>query len=110
MWHAFERLETVKSCMTASRFVRNHSSHASPKNLRWSAWVLGAPPRVRVHGFALEFRILQLVAVQRARDVDVFSTDDHYVLTVEDLLRDGRCKSPQEVAATVNHDRFSECR
>ena len=49
-------------------------------------------------------KVLELVAVEVAADVDAFGANDHHLLTVEDGLGHDGGQAAQQVASAVNDD------
>mmetsp|Transcript_9102 Transcript_9102/g.20621 ORF Transcript_9102/g.20621 Transcript_9102/m.20621 type:complete len:214 (-) Transcript_9102:22-663(-) len=105
---ALEGLEAVQRGGAARGLVRDHAADAAPEDLGGGAEVVEAPARVGVHVLAPEVRVLQLVAVERARDVDVLRAHADHVLAVEQLLAERRGQAAQQVAAAVHDDLLLE--
>jgi len=98
----------VKSCSSSCRFVGDHSSYYAPKHFRWSTEVKLTLTRVRVHTLALEFHVLQPIAVEGARNVHVLTTHEGDLLAIENLLRDDGGQSTHHVAPGIDDGFFGE--
>jgi len=101
IWDALEDLESQQSSGTAWRLVWGHASHDLPEDAGWLAEVVVVLSWVRVASLVQVLSPLELVSEQRSRDVDLFASDDHNLLTVQDVLSDNRGKSAEQVAFSV---------
>lgn len=68
----------------------------------------GSLTRIGVHVFPPEVGILQLVSVQRSRDIDVFSADADHLLTVQQLLCKDGSQATKKVTPAVHHNLLLE--
>ena len=85
--------------------MAHHATDDAEEDFAGRAEVEGAVGRVGVRALAQFVKELQLVAVERARDVDVLAADGHNTLAGEELLGDdGRQPTEQVVLAVNNGD------
>mmetsp|Transcript_36410 Transcript_36410/g.73412 ORF Transcript_36410/g.73412 Transcript_36410/m.73412 type:complete len:215 (+) Transcript_36410:136-780(+) len=105
---ALEALQPVKRSSSTSGLVRDHAADATPEDLGRSAEVVHPPSGVGVHVLPLEVGVLELVPVQRTRDLDVLSADAYDVLTVQQLLGKSGSQAPEQVATAVHNDLLLE--
>ena len=106
-WDTFESLKSAKSCSTLGGLMGKHTSDGSPEDSGRRSVMGGTSSWVVNHLFSLEFRVLDLVSEEGARDVDSFSSDDNDSLTAEELLGDNGSQSTEEMALTIdNHELF----
>merc|ERR1712244_92306 len=69
--NSLECLESLQSILASLGLVRNHSSDSSPEDLGGSPEVEGATAGLHVATLLQEVEILQLVAVEVSRNVDL---------------------------------------
>mmetsp|Transcript_47828 Transcript_47828/g.87948 ORF Transcript_47828/g.87948 Transcript_47828/m.87948 type:complete len:207 (-) Transcript_47828:112-732(-) len=102
MWHSFEGLQAIQCRCAPSGLVWDHASHSPPEHLGWSAVVEWTTTRVGVHLLALKVCVLELVAEERAGDVDVLGAQACHMLTVEEFLGYNGCESAEQVSLAIN--------
>lgn len=76
------------------------------KDLAWSSLVEWTARRLDVATFAQEGQVLQLRAVEVTGNVDVFAAHNNDFLAQQQLLGDNRSKTTQNMALSINDDRF----
>merc|ERR1712023_361305 len=95
--------QTIHGRSTTGRLVGHHAAERTPEHLRGGTIVEGAMLRVAVHPLAAELCPLDLVPVERPRDVDLLATDHGDALPIQELLCKDRGQATEEVATAV-HD------
>jgi len=99
-----EDLEALQSGGTTSGLVGDHATNDTPQDTRGSTEVDHAAVGVGVHATAEESLELELVAEQRARDVDLLSANQNDLLAVQELLGDIRSQAAHHVALAIDND------
>merc|ERR1719217_724939 len=105
---ALEALQAVEGRSAASGLVRDHAANGTPQDLGRRPVVQRSSLRVRVHALSAEFRVLQLVAVEGARDVYVLSAHADDPLAVQQLLGDGGSQATEEVPSAIYDNLLGE--
>merc|ERR1719440_402221 len=103
-----ERLQAVQGQRTAGGLVREHPADSAPEDLARRPVVDVALGVLRREALALEVRVLQLVAVQRAGHVNVLRPNTHDLLAIENLLRDHGAQPAKQMAFAINDDLLLE--
>merc|ERR1719440_2738414 len=105
-----EGLQAVQGQRTAGGLVREHAAESAPEDLARRPVVDVALGVIRREALALKVRVLQLIAVQRSRHVDLLRPNTHNLLAVQDLLGDHGAQPAKQVALAVNDDLLLEHR
>lgn len=102
--HTLEDLQATKGLSTAGGLVSNHAPDGPPEDLGRGSVVVGTMGGPDVRALLQERKVLQLVAEERAGDVDLLATDHNEALAVEDLLGDDGSQTTEKVAATIDDE------
>jgi len=90
---------------TSGRLVGNHSSDGLVKDPRGSSEVEGTGLLGVDQMLLVQVGVVsELVPEERTRDVDLLASNDGDLLTAQDLLRNDRSETTEEVTFSVNDD------
>lgn len=81
--------KTLESSSTTSGLVGEHTTDCAPEDLVGGTEVERSTSGVDVAALAKEAQVLQLRAVEVAGNVDVFASDNRYLLSKQELLGHG---------------------
>ena len=100
-----EQSETGQSGGTSRRLVGNHSSDGLVEDPRGSSEVEGTGLLGVDQMLLVQVGVVsELVPEERTRDVDLLASNDGDLLTAQDLLRNDRSETTEEVTFSVNDD------
>jgi len=100
----FEDLELTKGGGTSGSFMGKHASDGSPEDSGGGSVMDDTSSGVVDHLLSHEFRELDLVSEEGARDVDSFGSDDDDSLSAEEFLGDDGSESSEQMALGVDND------
>jgi len=90
--------------------VGDHTSDSFVEDAGWSAEMEGTMCFVVAGRFAEICMVLELCSEEFSRNVQVLTSDNHDLLSVEQLLGNYRCQTTEEMAFAVDDDDRFECR
>ena len=100
---SLEDLETRESSLSLGGLVGQHTADDAIEDLGGRAEMEGTVTGVGVGTLTQESKVLELVTVQRTRDVDSLATDGDNLLSRQELLGDGGGQTTQKVTTAVNN-------
>jgi len=99
---ALEGGQVVHGLGALGGLVRDHAADGAPDHLGGSTLMEGTLLGVGLGADVLELLVLELVAVQGARDVDVFAAHQSDLVAIDELLGDNGGQAAQQVALAIN--------
>ena len=100
--HAFEAAEPSHGGLAALGFARDHAADDAEEHVGGGALVVGSAGGVGVHALVDVVLEFEVVAEERAGDVDLLAAHDHDLLAGEELLRDDGGEAAEEVTSPVD--------
>jgi len=107
-WDTFEHLKTVQSGSTTGSLVWDHTADGTEEDAGWSAEMEWTTFRVDNATLAQESVILELVAEERSRHLDILAAHKNDALAAQDLLGDSAGQTTEQMALGINDDHLFE--
>jgi len=102
--HAFEHLQALESQGASLSFVRDHATDGAPENARWLTVVERSSARVGVRALLEEQVVLEPVAKERARNVNILCSDCNHFAAIQELFGQVGSQTTQKVVPTIDED------
>lgn len=96
-------LHALQGSSTTGGLVRKHATHGAPENLAGGAEVERSLLGISGDLLAKEGVVLELVAEERAGNVQFFAADDDDALARQQLLGNDGCEAPKQVSLSINN-------
>lgn len=100
---SLEDLEAGEGGHSLGGLVGQHTTDNTPEDLGGRAVMEGTVTGVGVGTLTQESKVLELVTVQGAADVDSLATDSNDLLSRQELLGDGGGQATQQMTTAVNN-------
>jgi hypothetical protein len=100
--NTFEKLDTVKSCSTASGLVSDHTTESLVEDAGGGAEVEWTTVGVDNATLVKVSVVLQLVTEEATRDVELFAADNDNLLSIEGLLSNDGSKTTEKMTLAVD--------